>query len=444
MTSTLLLGACGSGMKGLTELYLDLGFNIICSDIAFSGYQSAQHPTQNLDRKYFEYENRVRFVSQDLQLLSELNPGKVVYSSAVAWLAKELRHRVNVEIMHRFEAVLELFANKTKVLVSGSHGKSTATAMLAHILEETLGCSYYIGAKSKKHNRYAAYDQTSELAVVEADESDGSFLLAVRTHSLVTNVDREHLDFWLNEKILKLAMVSLRLTSVTFEVGQRFNEFDIRDAENRLKKYKINGFSTEFEFVLSGKRYSAIVPFPGKHFALHAVSAVSVCSHLGIPVDAAISALGSYRGLTRRIDVLKKEPLVISDYAHHPSEIKTVLESVREANESLREKRRLVVFYQPHRISRIMFTLEDHQDIFSGCDKVYILPIYEPVSGANLPCENETKRLGLRLCNQVKYSNVSYLEDFEDQLEHELANPQNTIVILGAGDIDERARRVCT
>ncbi|MEM4379842.1 MAG: cyanophycin synthetase, partial [Thermoplasmatales archaeon] len=207
---------------------------------------------------------------------------------------------------------------------------------------------------------------------------------------------------------------------------------------------KINGFSTEFEFDLSGRRYSAMIPFPGRHFALHAISAVSVCSHLGISVDEAISMLDSYQGLTRRMDLLKREPLVISDYAHHPAEIKTVLESVRQVNESLKEKRRLVVFYQPHRVSRIRLTLENHQDVFLGCDKVYILPIYEPVSAANPPCETETKKLGLRLCELVKSSNVSYTEDFEDQLEHELANPQNTIVILGAGDIDERARRVCT
>lgn len=441
MTGTLLLGVLGSGMRGLAELCHDAGVEVIGSDIILNQEDTSKNTelTLNLPCR--------TLIPQNLEAINRLRPKRIIYSTAVEQLAFHLKKIFDCDLSHRFEAVLDLLRNKSKIIISGSHGKSSTTAIIAHILDESFGCSFYIGAKFKKYHRYAVLNPDSEFAVIEADESDGSFLRATGGHTLITNVDYEHMDFWLNPKILQLAFKSWGMCNTSFEFGSEFQEINDSHERGCLDRYRIKGFSTEFEFRLNGKRLFGVIPFPGKHFAINAINAFNVCLRLGVDVVEALSALTRYQGISRRMEILSQEPLIITDYAHHPTEVKMLVDSVKKFNGSCEEKREICAFYQPHRISRTKQTFKEHTTVFDSIDRVFILPVFEPLKsesflGPEIPREIICRELALELANSIKCRNVMFVEDFEERLAAEMEDANKIILLIGAGDIDERARRV--
>ncbi len=409
--SVLLLGCHGSGMRGLAELLCDLG-------VLPSGMDDTESPN-----KYVNYLGPVRQIPQlqsyDLICFSgAFSPNHPLLAS--------VRENGGI-LLHRFDLLLKIAEGRQIILVTGSHGKSSVAGMISYVLRSHEPASYYLGAKILDDQRYAKFDK-GDFFVIEADESDGSFLKAKPFLSVVTSIDYEHMEFWRSIKCLEWSFYSLSLVSRKILSNTFFTikcDFRSYHSKAQIKRINLLKEGTFFEFTLDGKSYEGFIPFHGNQYAQNALISVLALQELSINPNLALERLKSYPGLSRRLEKINLNPLVISDYAHHPAEVKVVIESLKELFKDL------VVFYQPHRLSRLILTLSLYKNLFSNL-KVFILPVFEPGIGE---INNEIVH------DLVNISGAQFIQNFEIEFEKALSRSE-VILLLGAGDIDERARKI--
>jgi UDP-N-acetylmuramate--alanine ligase len=441
-------GIGGIGMSGLAEIMHGLGCRVQGSDLRLSPV------TERLAAQGIRV-----FQGHDAAHLGSSIQALITTSAAPPDNPElaEARRR-GIPIVRRGELLAELMRARSGVAVGGSHGKTTTTSMIATVVVRSgLDPTVVVGGLVPAIGGSNARLGKGNLLITESDESDGSFLELSPVISVITNIDREHLDHYgtfdrLKQDFLRFAnrvpfygcvilcsddpeanalLPFIRRRVMTYGTGP--------DAMLRVTRMAMSGAETRFHLeTASGDLGEFSVPVPGRHIALNATAAAAVCLELGIHPDVVRGALAGFAGAGRRME-LKGEAAgitVIDDYGHHPSEIRATLEALR-----LRQPRRLVVLFQPHRFSRTADLAADFAACFPDADAVRILDIYAasepPIAG--ITGEWLATRIAAAGHPDVRYAGT--LDAALLSLRGELQEG-DLLVTLGAGNVTEAGPRL--
>ena len=450
------VGIGGAGMSGIAEVLLNLGYQVSGSDLKQS---EVTRRLSELGGKVY-YGHRAEHVG-DAEV--------VVISSAVREDNPEVleaRSR-KILVIPRAEMLAELMRLKHSIAVAGSHGKTTTTSMIATILQQAnLDPTAVIGGKLNSFGSGARLG-TGDLMVVEADESDGSFLKLRPVIAVVTNIDREHLDHYGSFDKLRESFRSF-LNEVPFygldvvcvdcqvvrgmigEIERRYATYgSSNDAEIRAVEIYQEPQGCGFDVIHQGKKLGRIVlGVPGRHNAINALAAIAVAFELGIDFETAARSLTGFKGVHRRFQIKGEANgiTVVDDYGHHPSEIMATLAAAREwrPEKSAELPGRVVVGFQPHRYTRTKLLLPEFTVAFDQAEILFVTEIYsageDPIAGVSgkLLSEEIAKhrsQLGLEtyFCPGI--------EEMEDALMKSL-KPGDLFITVGAGNIWQAGEEV--
>ncbi len=377
----------------------------------------------------------------------------VIYSSAVKEDNPELSEgrRTARLVLRRAEALAELMEEKKVVAVAGSHGKTTTTSMVSYLLREAgLKPTVAIGGIAKNFQTNACTGE-GDYFVAEADESDGTFLCYRPTYSVVTNIDKEHLDYYREfEREVEAFAQFLRQTKPAgraflcsddpyvramlpfLEVPVTTFGLDEHTAQVHPRGVRMEGLRSSFECVVRGASAGTFdLALAGMHNVSNSLAVIALGLELGIDPGVIRHALSTYQGAGRRIDVKYSSPAftLIDDYAHHPTEIMATLAAVRQLH-----PRRLVVVFQPHRYTRTRLLLEEFSRCFAGADHLVLTDIY---AASEAPIEGVSAQ---GLLEKVREAQPGLHAEYVAKPElfsriTGLARPGDVVVTLGAGDI---------
>jgi UDP-N-acetylmuramate--L-alanine ligase/UDP-N-acetylenolpyruvoylglucosamine reductase len=436
-----LIGVAGSGMSGIAALLLALGHRVSGSDKADT------LEVERLRRKglVFQTPHGTDLVA-DADLVvhsSAIRPGNPAYDAALS-LGKPMARRA--------EVLAAVMSGKQGIVVCGMHGKTTTSAMAAHVLKAGgLKPSHYVGAEIPILGTNARWDSEGEHLVAEGDESDGTLVHYHPRHALVLNIEPEHLDHY--PDLAAIDAVFTRLLSQTS--GNVYFWSDDAGASRVCAshdravsvgtgehcRYRLVGLervdlATRFA-VFRGKELlgNVTLGIPGDHNVHNAMLVVALASDLGIPFDAVASALESFRGARRRFELRHRDEefRVVDDYGHHPTEIAATLATARAV---LGETGRLIVLFQPHRYSRTAALLKEFARSFEGADRVFVAPVYpageSPIPGADAAAiASEALQAGHSFVSSVNSVRTAAQEAAR------ILESGDLLLTLGAGNIHE-------
>jgi len=434
------VGIGGIGMSGIAELLLNLGYKVSGSDVKKSDITDR---LESLGGTIFKEHAAEHIEGADV----------VVVSSAIDPDNPEVQAagQSSIPVIPRAEMLAELMRLKYSIAVAGAHGKTSTTSIVASVLAEGgLDPTVVIGGKLKSIGSNAVLGQ-GDFIVAEADESDGSFLKFSPTIAVVTNIDKEHLDFYEDLDAIKTVFSKFldRIPFYGLAVLCLDNE-PIQDLIPQLKKrYTTYGMSTQADFHIRdvsfanqksgfniyhhGEKLGHInLNLPGIHNVYNATASIAVGVELNIAFDQIKSALETVEGVQRRLEIKGETNgvIVIDDYGHHPTEIKITLKTVEE---NWPDRRKVVVF-QPHRYSRTQALFDEFSRAFYQSDILLVMPIY---------AASEKKIEGVssqNLCEEIKahgHKEVIYVDGFKAALSHlkQTLRPRDLLLTLGAGDV---------
>lgn len=448
------IGIGGIGMSAIASVLNAIGFSITGSDLAKT---SKTESLESCGIKVY-YGHKAENIEDDVTA--------VVTSSAISPTNEEIIEAKSkkITVISRGEMLAELMRLRYGIAISGSHGKTTTTSLITQIMMHAgLNPVCIIGGNHFNLNSNASCnDLKSEYMVCESDESDGSFLRLSPVINVVTNIDNDHLDYYGNVEALRVAFLEF-INKVPF-YGCSFLCFEddvVKDLSKSVnKKYYSYGFSEDYDFYADKNsiRIEApityftayhnneclgefAIPLIGIHNVLNSLASIGVGIHLGIDIDTIKEGLKTFEGVGRRLNKLyDKEITLFDDYAHHPTEIKATLSSVKNAYKN----RRVIAVFQPHRYSRTELLLNDFENAFNDADEVIISDIYAageaPIPGIS----------GEIICDVIKRQNnhIRYIKNIEDVLPllDEMKKDGDIILTLGAGNIvrisNEYARKL--
>ncbi len=434
-----LVGIGGSGMSGIAEVLLNLGYGVTGSDL-----------------KESEVVARLRTLGAHVAIghRAENVEGAdvVVVSTAIPEENPEVEraHAAGVPVIPRAEMLAELMRIKYSVAVAGAHGKTTTTSMVGEILAHGgLDPTVIVGGRLRALGAHARLGQGTFL-VAEADESDGSFLLLSPTLVVITNIDEEHLDYYADLEAIRAAFATFA-NRVPFygTVVLPVDDGGAAPLRAMVKRRVVTyGFAPDAEFAGSdlvadarGVRFRLHVRgqdegclelrVPGRHNARNALAALVAGWELGIPVPTIRDALKEFTGVGRRLEVRGEWGgiLWIDDYAHHPTEIRAALDALQATH-----GRRIIAVFQPHRYSRTRALLGRFAGCFGGVSDLVLLPIYA-ASEPPLPGIN-SELLGDAIAAEGR-TRVHLAKDFEDaaRTAARLLTPGDLLLTVGAGDV---------
>lgn len=434
------VGIGGIGMSGIAEVLLNLGYVVTGSDL---------HESETTAR--LRALGAQVYVGHQEQNLSG-NPSVVVISTAVKYSNPEVleARRRQIPIIPRAEMLAELMRMKYGVAIAGSHGKTTTTSMVAAVLSAAgLDPTMVIGGRLRLLGSNAKMGQ-GEILVAEADESDGSFLLLSPTIAVVTNIDREHMDFHqnmeqLNESFLVfinkvpfyglavLCLDNANVRALLPKVRKRFTTYGLSsDADFSAQDLKMQPAGVEFSVLRRGQPAGHLrLHLPGRHSATNALAAVAVAHELEIPFAQVAAALEGFSGIHRRFEIKgeAKGILVIDDYGHHPAEIRATIGAIRDS-----WKRPLTVIFQPHRYSRTQDLFDDFLTAFEGADRLILTEIYPAGEEAIAGIHGEALYQAIKRQGHLDVEFVPDKSQIAPQLVAKLV-PGEIVLTLGAGDV---------
>ncbi len=431
-------------MSGIAEVLSNLGYDVTGSDL------KASETTRRLEKMGIKVYIGHREENID-------GAHVVVVSSAVPPLNPEVvaARRRSVPVIPRAEMLAELARLKYGILVAGAHGKTTTTSLISTVLGYGgLDPTIIIGGKLKGIGSNARLGR-GEFLVAEADESDGSFLKLSPTIAVVTNIDREHMDFFRDMKSLKDAFLSF-INKVPFygvalictenkilkelapDIRRRYLTYGFSDSSDIYAAHVEKGFmSTTFEVVCRQNSLGKFsLPLPGVHNVLNALACIGVAAELKVETQKIREALGSFSGIQRRFEFKgeAKGIKIFDDYGHHPTEIAATITAAHENLKYRAGTGRLFVIFQPHRYSRTADLMEEFPPVFRGSDHLILLDIYpageKPIEGVNSGILYEK----IRERGEVQ---VEYCQDREKALQSALDRMRSgdILLTLGAGDV---------
>jgi UDP-N-acetylmuramate--alanine ligase len=438
------VGIGGIGMSGIAEVLHNLGYEVTGSDLKDS---ETTRKLRDLGIKVYKGHRPDNI--DDAHVL--------VISSAVSDDNPEVaaaRER-SIPIIPRAEMLAELARLKYGVLVAGAHGKTTTTSLISTILAHGgFDPTVVIGGRLKATGSNARLGQ-GEFLVAEADESDGSFLKLSPTIAVVTNIDREHMEFFRTMDALKMAFLSF-MNKVPFygvSVVCIENEHLQRLLPAIHRRYITYGFSREAQLYAENIRKGFMsvnfgvvykdrnigdfsLPAPGLHNVLNSLAAICVALILKMDTPVIQEALKEFSGIQRRLEFKGEAEgiRVYDDYGHHPSEIKATLKAVKESLRIRGREGRLIVLFQPHRYTRTKDLIDEFKVSFSDADILAVLDIYPageaPIGGVN--SENLAERI-----QTAGHRSVVYAKNKEDAVRHAVSGARkgDIILTLGAGNV---------
>lgn len=436
------IGIGGSGMNGIAQVLLNLGFTITGSDLKKS-------PTTE---KLAEMGAKV-FIGHKPENVDGADV--VVYSSAVSMDNVEIKRalELGIPIIPRGEMLAELMRFKYGIAIAGSHGKTTTTSMVGTILAKTgYDPTVVIGGKLEAFGSNAKLGR-GEFMVTESDESDGSFLKLTPTIISINNIDLEHVGFYRDLNDIKEAFVQFA-NKVPFygAVAVNIDDPNIQDILPKIEKKTIKfGLSENSDIRahnlrLENGRYRFNVndfgeihlSIPGKHNVYNALAAISIALELNVPFCVIKESLENFKNANRRFDIKysSNDIVVIDDYAHHPTEIEATIKAARD----MYPDKRIVVVFQPHRYSRVASLFDRFVDSLTKADVLILTDIY-PAGEKNIYNVS-----GKDLYTKMKEKGVNafYVEDLDEAYQKliNLLSKGDVVLTLGAGSITKLSDKV--
>jgi UDP-N-acetylmuramate--alanine ligase len=451
------VGIGGIGMSGIAEVLLNLGYKVSGSDLRNSPLTQR---LAGLGAVTFEGHRAENIAGAEV----------VVTSSAISTDNLEVAeaHNLHIPVIQRAEMLAELMRLKYGIAIAGMHGKTTTTSMVASVLAAGgLDPTVVVGGRVDAMGSNARLGK-SQYLVAEADESDRSFLKLTPILSVVTNIDREHMDTYRNmrdvkntfvefmdrvpfygmivacndDPVLRRLLSDVQRRTVTYGT-KRGSDFwikipTLRQAQGRLSRAKdaretghppLNTFSVKYREQDLGE---FTLHVPGAHNVLNATAAIAVGVGLDVGVDAIRTALDQFRGVDRRFQLRGRAAgvTVIDDYGHHPTEIKATLAAARQCG-----FRKIHVIFQPHRYTRTRDLMEEFTTAFTDADSLYVLDIY---AASEKPIEGIT---GEALAERIEQAgkNAQYANSFATAISAATAAAQegDMILTLGAGSVSQ-------
>ena len=440
-----LIGIGGSGMSGIAEVLLSLGFPVSGSDMQSS---PTTRKLEKLGAKIYQGHSAAQIGQATC----------VVVSSAVSPLNPEWLEAIQkkVPVIPRAEMLAELMRLKLGVAIAGSHGKTTTTSMVGQMLQ-TIDPTVVVGGRLQHWNASSIVGK-GEVFVIEADESDRSFLKFSPVFTVVTNIDREHLDTYRDLKDIESTFLEFMngiaffganwisadcpsLRAIRKEISKPVHTYGVApDADLRITSKTFKGRTSEFELEWQGKKLGVFtLPVTGLHNIKNATAAVGIGLSLGLPMKDIMEGLSNFIPADRRLQIhLESRDLaVVEDYGHHPTEVEATLDALK----LMFPERELVVFFQPHRYTRTQALWNEFPLSFEGrCDRLFLLPIYsaheEPIRGITSEAlSKEFKSLKVEALKAVP-SAAEVLEILP------VSDRSRVILILGAGPLTTLAQEL--
>ena len=446
------IGIGGSGMSGIAEVLVNLGFNVTGSDLASN---SVTGRLQAAGATVYQGHQKENLKDADVVVVSsavnEANPE-----------VKEARAR-GIPVVPRALMLAELMRFRQGIAVAGTHGKTTTTSLIASILAEAgMDPTYVIGGKLESANANAKLG-TGEYIVAEADESDASFLHLTPVMAVVTNIDADHMDtyehsfdklktafvdfvqqlpFWgmavvcVDDANIReiLPRITKPVMTYGFSEAARVRAINVvaDNGQMRFTVQRINGVTTEFDVTLN---------LPGKHYVLNALAAIAIASELNVPDAAIIKALKEFKGVGRRFERYGevKAPgggtfSLIDDYGHHPVEMQAVIAAARGAFPN----RRLVLAFQPHRFTRTRDCFEDFVKVLSSADAVLLTEVYSAGEAPIVAADGRSLVRAVRVAGKVEPLFVETAAELPQAIVNTVQEG-DVVIVMGAGSIGQVA-----
>ncbi len=440
------VGIGGIGMSGIAELLHILKFKVTGSDI----YRS--EITERLEKMGIKisYEHKSENVA---------NADVVVYSSAIKENNPEIveAKKLNLPIIQRAEMLAELMRMKFSIAVAGTHGKTTTTSLIGHILTEGgLDPTIVVGGRIRGPEINARLGM-GEYLVCEADESDKSFLKLFPTISVITNIDEEHMDKYVDKNdIIETFIEFANRIPFYGNIYLNYEDINCREIRNKINKnITFYGFSKEariratslkresfyysFSCEIENKKLGEIkLNIPGVHNILNSLAAIGVAVDMGIPFEKIKDSIRSFRGVIRRFEIkcVRDNIMIVDDYAHHPREIISTLRTAREGWDG-----RIIAVFQPHLYSRTILLKDEFGKSFYDADIVIITDIY-PSREEKIP--NITGELIAKTLKDYGHREVYYVENMKEipSFLKKLIRNKDMIITIGAGNINKVAEEL--
>src|SRR5246127_4420317 len=444
-----LVGIGGIGMSGVAEGLLTLGDSVSGSDLKPS---TITERLQNLGATIFEGHQAANVEGAHV----------VVISSAVKADNPEVveAHRRKIPVIPRAEMLAELMRLKYGIAVAGAHGKTTTTSMVASILAAAhLDPTFVVGGRVNQAGTTARLGK-GDFFVVEADESDRSFLLLAPVVAVVTTIDREHLDQYsslediqdaftqfvnrvpfygaailcLDEPNVQAIIPNVKRPIITYGTSSQ--------ADLIISDIKLEGLGSEFRLTYKGDDLGIFQLFhpPGIHNVRNAAAAAAVALYLNVPAELIREGLAKFAGVGRRFDIkgVVNDITVIDDYGHHPAEIRATLEAAR-----LCKFNRLLVLFQPHRYTRTQHLWDEFCRAFNQADVLVLTDIY---AASEPPIPGVTSEALASAIRDAGHKNVHYCHSLPEATEYLLkqGRPGDAILTIGAGSVSRASNDFIT
>lgn len=428
------IGIGGIGMSAIARFFNEKGVHV-------SGYDRTE---TTLTRQLAEEGMQIHY-TDDVQL-ADKEAELVVYTPAIPGSHSELIwfHQQGYEVVKRSDVLQEITRNLYAITVGGTHGKTTTSTLIAHILRHTgYGCNAFLGGISANYDRNF-WSSSKQVAVIEADEYDRSFLKLHPDVAVLTAIDADHLDIYGTEKEVQEAFIQYTRNikaKGTLVAKLGLERADELKGDNQLwyhlddsnaDIYAANIQPTEggytFDVVQKDWKLTNIhLPVGGTHNIENTVAAIAVAHLLGIKDDKIKAAIADFKGIKRRFEYLVKNDyqVYIDDYAHHPQELRALITSAR----ALFPDRKSIVLFQPHLYTRTRDFADGFAESLSLADEVLLLPIYP---ARELPIEGVHSEMIAK-----KISKPVQVIQKEDVLPWIKANSAPLFITAGAGDIDQ-------
>ncbi|HYK40682.1 MAG TPA: UDP-N-acetylmuramate--L-alanine ligase [Candidatus Eremiobacteraceae bacterium] len=435
-----LVGIGGIGMSGIAEVLLTLGYSVSGSDTKPS---SITERLQDLGARIYEGHKASNVEGAHV----------VVVSSAVKSDNAEIveAHKRKIPVIPRAEMLTELMRLKYGIAVAGAHGKTTTTSMVASVLTAAhLDPTFVVGGKVNQAGTTARLGK-GEYFVVEADESDRSFLYYAPVVAVVTTIDREHLDQYSSLEEIQSVFVEFvnripfygaailcldepNVQAIIPDVKRPIITYGTStQADLVITDITMEGLGSQFRLMYKGDdlgMFHLIHP-PGIHNVRNAAAAAAVALYLNVPADLIREGLEKFTGVGRRFDIkgVVSDVTVIDDYGHHPAEIRATLDAARGCKFN-----RLLALFQPHRFTRTKHLWDDFTKAFNQADILVLTDIY---AASENPIPGITSEALASAIREAGHKNVHYFRTMQEGIEFLLKNakPADAILTIGAGNV---------
>ena len=447
------IGIGGIGMSGLAQIMKNMGFIIQGSDLI---------QNKNIERLV---KSGIRvFFRHDKKNLKKAT--MIVISSAIKRNNKELKAArfKNLPVFKRGDMLANIVSLKKNIVIAGSHGKTPTTSLVANILLEAGLDPTIINGGVINSFKNTAQLGKGEWAVIESDESDGSFLKLPITYSIVTNVDREHLDYYGNFEKLKKSFIKFIEKTPSF--GKSFVCIDNKNLKSLLSRCENNNYLTygfnknanyqivnvkknvnnsifDLKIKFAKKKILEVknlkVNLLGNHNISNVAASIAVALNLGININKIKKALRKFLGIQRRFtkvfSIGKRD--FFDDYAHHPTEITAVLNRAREVYKA----RKIICVFQPHRYSRIKALKNEFAQSFRSIDTVVLCPVYAAGERKKYNFNQNSFSKLVSKKSRTQVVNISSQKDLKNYFKKNLLNNE-IIICMGAGSISNWIREI--